>query len=993
MKNSTKWNMRVLYGLIFLSGSAALIYQVVWHKYLGILLGAQARATAIILAIFLGGISAGYAVFGRWSRWKNWNLMKVYALVEVGLGIWAFMFPFVFKLMMPTVAWMFGAFGINNLFIDFFIATLLIGFPTFLMGGTLPLLTQGLSADLREASQTHARIYGFNTLGSCLGCVLAGYILIPNTALSITSMFGGLLNFTVAGVSYLLFARRSSAQVVTEPVENRGFKWNFSKPQVAILVVGFLSGFYLITLETVLIRLMGLSTGASNYNFTLIVAIFIFGLGIGSLLMKNISGYGPARLFWNQVLVSFFLFVLYLSGDYWSYAVHVVRSLFRDMPQTFYVFQGTLGIGFLALLALPIGFSGITLPLCFHLIKDTKESLGHRVGQLYGLNTVGCVMGALIGGYALLNVSFIDLDTLFKICIFMSLITVGAAAYLYFPQGNPSRGTLSFSSGLVALVFFGLFFAPSWNRERFIQPFRHPAPTPATFSGASEFGKFLARSTEFLFWKDGPNTSIGIGASKYQGKEVSRTIFVNGKSDGNTRGDFFTTVMLAHIPAMFAKKMDRVCVIGFGTGITIGTLMQYPQVKTIDVAEISNFSIANAHYFDPYNNGVSRNNKVTFNEMDAFRFLQGTPANFDLVVSEPSNPWVAGIENLYSAEFYEIARNKLGEDGVFVQWIHTYSFTDDLLKMVLKTIGTKFEYVSVWQLKGGDLALVAKRKAPTREEMQIGANRIAESPIIRQMLNEAGITRIEGVLALEIVPSTLAPVLAEGSQIHDLESPKLSNEAAKAFFVGSSSRIQQIRRQYKEFFPSIAQSLLNIYTQGQPLTPETVDSLVAAYCENPAGRSNFLCEESLAVKKLYNPGFEIPWARYQDIVQTRDVASFDTFSRPTPKKFTAADLQNIYNMFELYKRYASPVARISPRVFLDQTDHCMKTTPYADELFGECLLQKILVLETTTPPGPEFTAAVNQYLDWFPQLSKTAPNYPKLEEAKNILVRLASRAK
>ena len=207
MPISRKVGRWILYGLIFLSGSSGLIYEVVWHRYLAILLGAQARATAIVLAIFLGGISLGYACFGRWSRNKKWNLLLAYAIVEAGLAAWAFLFPSLFRLMLPLTAKLYSLMGVNNLLIDVAMSICLIGLPTFLMGGTLPLLTQGLSRDLADASQTHARIYGFNTLGACLGCLLAGYVLIPMGGLARAVYYAAQVNLLVAAAVYLLFAR------------------------------------------------------------------------------------------------------------------------------------------------------------------------------------------------------------------------------------------------------------------------------------------------------------------------------------------------------------------------------------------------------------------------------------------------------------------------------------------------------------------------------------------------------------------------------------------------------------------------------------------------------------------------------------------------------------------------------------------------------------------------------------------------------------------
>lgn len=977
----------LVFTLVFFSGVSALIYQVVWQKYLAILLGAQARATAIVLAIYLGGISVGYAVFGRWCRWKRWNLLGAYAIVEVGMAIWALLFPTLFKVAMPLAAFLYRMLGVGNLAIDVVLSVALVGVPTFLMGGTLPLLTQGLARDLREASGTHARIYGFNTVGGCLGCLFAGYLLIPATTLPFASYLAGFINALIASVAWFVFANEGQ---VNEPVvaaadertDWKGF-FQFNGHQGMLLIVGGLSGFYLITLETVLIRLMGLATGSSNYNFTLIVAIFIFALGIGSLLVRDLSVATTRRLFWNQILVAGTLCALYFSTDYWSYWVHVVRVLLRDLPQAFPLYQGLLGLLFLVVLVVPIGLAGFSLPLCFHLIKDRKERLGERVGQLYSVNTIGCVLGAVGGGYMMLN--FVDLDTLFKICIGAALVTVVAAARLYFDDGPSRPIELSFASMIASVVVLATVIAPRWSRERFVQPFRNTQPIAESFQGAAAFGNFLGRSTKFLFWKDGPNTSVGIGSTEYQGKELSRTIFVNGKSDGNTRGDFFTTIMLAHIPGLLAKSIENSLVIGFGTGITVGSLTRYPDAKHIDVAEISNFSISEAHYFDPYNGGVSRNPRVHFHEMDAFRFLGGTTRLYDVIVSEPSNPWVAGVENLYSADFYEIAAKKLTPDGMFVQWIHTYSFDDALLKMVLKTMTTQFPIVSVFQLKGGDLALVGTRQ-PISDEQLARAEQRMRTPMVSLELKDVGIQSLETILALELMPPTAIPRFVENAEIHTLESPRLSNRAARAFFTNSFAQLSSTRRKYKEFFQAIDKSLLARKLGNRLPSQELLGEWRKVFCDESNTRTTFLCEEVLAITSLLDPSFGLK--PYEQLAATREIASVATLRAPEPSRFGEKDLAVVYRMFETYKRFASPLARI-PTQFLDRhIDRCLATTPVTSTLRGECMLQRILLLEATDGNGAALRQRVAEYLSWFPSADTSAPNYRKLEEAKNILARM-----
>lgn len=983
----------LIYGFVFVSGAAGLIYQVAWHKYLAVLLGAQARATTIVIAIFLGGISLGYWTFGQWTRWKRWNLLLVYSFVEIAMGFWAFLFPYFYHLAFRAMPGTYKLLGLNSIIIDLAFSIALIGLPTFLMGATLPLLTQGLSDDLKDASKTHARIYGFNTVGACFGCLGAGYILIPNTDLPNAVMFGGVLNVTVGLLTYFLFAKWAKPQEVIVPQIRSNTSVAITPYQTCLLAIGFLSGFYTIALETIFIRLMGLSTGSSNYNFTLIVSIFILGLGIGSLIVREIAKYNPIQLVINQILIVLTLFFLYLTGDSWPYLVHLLRATLKSIPENFYFYHFLLGIGFTAILIVPIGFAGLALPMCFHLIKDTKEGLGQRVGQLYGINTIGSVLGALLGGYFLLN--YLNLDQLFKLCLILTVISAVIAGYPFyrdlFRHAFKTAAVATLTLALLVLIII----APSYRKERYIQPFRHPDPIQqVTFQGAAAFEKYLSRYTKIAFWKDDPNTSVGIGRTVVNDKEVSRTILINGKSDGNTRGDLFTTVMLGHIPALLAKKIDRACIIGFGTGMTIGTIGLYSDIQQIDVVEISRALIANRGLFDDYNNKVFGDPKVRIHEMDAFRFLAGTDPNqrYNVIISEPSNPWVAGIENLYSSEFYKIARRKLVDGGMFAQWIHTYSFTDDLMKMVIKTMSAHFDYVSVFQLRGGDLLLLGRTGRILREDLQRAANRMKQRAVA-ESLQRAGIDRIESVLGLEVVPAMATKALGEYSTEHTLESPKLSNGASRAFFADQSTNVLDLRRKYKEYYQSIDQSLLAVYLGGQPPTSDVLQGYRRTFCDSDFGVNRSLCEESVLMTSFAEPKFK-PTEKQMRVISQRELSSVAAnYQKVPPMKFTLEALQSINGNFEMYKRYVSPIAQLPLRPLLAQLDYCLKTTPFNNELYGECLLQKILVLETTQVASPMLNSNIQQYLDWFPNLDKTSPNYKKLSEANVILRKMLTQNK
>jgi predicted membrane-bound spermidine synthase len=987
------FDKRPLWPLIFLSGSAGLIYQVAWQKYLAILLGAEARATSVVIAIFLAGVSVGYLSFGRWSRRTPRNLLAAYATVELCLAAWALLFPLLFRAIFSLQGWFYANWGADNLATDIFVATVLIGPPTCLMGGTLPLLTQGLSEDLSTASATHAWIYGTNTLGACLGALSAGYLLIPNSSLPVTVFVGGGLNLLVGLVIFTVYFRpqkrptllrdpdaeaRAAAAVPPPPAtEAKKLAW-------MLQAVALLSGIYVIAMETVLIRMVGLATGASEYNFCLILSIIVFGLGVGSLLVRRIEHYDEPRLFWNQIFVAALLLVLYLTADSWPYWVHRIRIIFRDQPENFYLYQASLGLFFSALLAVPVGFCGLTMPLCFHFAKDQRETLGLRVGQLYALNTIGCVLGALVGGYLALN--FLNLDELWKACIGTSLLSALAAGYLYLQKAQTKRFDTLAGGVVFGLILVGTFAAPLFTKEAFIQPFRQQNVIPGvSYTGKSAFIDFLSLATHYLFYKDGPNTTVGVGQTQSEGEERSRTILVNGKSDGNTRGDELTMKLTAHIPGLLAPHLDRVCVVGFGTGLTVGGIARYPENKSIDVVEISGTVLEAAPLFDTYNGQVSTNAKVHFHQMDAFRFLSAEHSGFDVVISEPSNPWVAGVENLYSVEFYRAVKHRLNPEGVFVQWVQTYSFNDDLLRMALRTINQEFVNVSVFQMLDHDVALVAWPHELSVADMQATAARFTSNPVVRHSLEEIGISRFEDLLAFELMPPALTRLVAGVGGVQSLERPRLSHGAAQAFFVGSSAHVHQLRRTLKEYYPLVSQMLLQRYREGLPADKPLVESFRQTFCENPSHRSQALCQEALIMAKWLEPSSPYE-AIYGDIFtdgNSRDVASLLT--QLPPNRFTPGDLLVIQHGFDFFKEHYSAIASLPIHPLIEKLDACLRTVGDVSALHGDCLLQKAAMLEVAAPEDPDFPRTIQDYMKWFEKYPHGGDDYLRFERASQVL--------
>lgn len=641
------------------------------------------------------------------------------------------------------------------------------------------------------------------------------------------------------------------------------------------------------------------------------------------------------------------------------------------------------------LLLVPTSLCGATLPLLFHLAKEQKETLGERVGEIYAVNTLGCVAGAVFGGY--LGFYFFDLEGLFRGALLLSLISF-FLAFLWVQRTKSSPWGIGLGNAFLALLIIGIFKAPPLHRERFLQAFRQQRPMASSYSGAEAFGKFLGGSSRLLFQKDGPDLSVFVGAALSHEVEQSRTLYVNGKSDGNTKGDYLTMSLTAHLPGLFARKLDEICLIGLGTGITAGAFARYGESGTIDVIEISDTVIQASKFFDSYNGGVSSHPKIRFHALDAFRFLGGTQKKFDVIVSEPSNPWVVGVENLYSREFYKRIQTRLQPGGLFVQWIQTYSFNDELLRKVIKTITTSFKHVSVFQMMENDLALVASEEALNREDLERAYLRWKNTPSIQDSLAYSGIKNFETVLALELVPESATSFLAEGAQEQTLESPRLGYQAAKTFFEGSSAHINGLRRSVKEFFPSVKRSLLATYLDQKLPSRGVLDSFRATFCDEPSARNSFLCEETILMTKWLSPGIPIE-SLYPNVVGLEDLKQAALMRNRLPENQAPTFyMERSQLQFDLYKRYFSPVARIPIEPALESADFCLRKSPPESETYGQCLLQKAAILEVANP-GNELLQAIQAYGRWFPNLSAHTTNYSQYENAAHYMESLARKLK
>jgi len=847
---------RFALGVIFFTGFTGLVYEVTWHRYLANLIGSQAKAAALILAVFLGGLCLGYVLFGHYSRQRSSShLVKVCGWTEVGIGIWALLFHFFYSILWNQIG-ILDPTAKFSLFWDLLICILLVAPPTTLMGGTLPLLTQGLSKDLKDASPLHAKVYAINTGGAFLGCLVGGFLLLPALGLKNTVLLMGLVNFSAGACLIWIGALLKESKFDTEKssvVERKKITSPSPGSYTPIFIgcfVALLAGFYSISLQVILMRVIGLTMGSSEYAFSMIVAVYILMLALGAWRQAG----KQANLFslWvNQLIIFIGIILVYFLIPQWPYFFHVLRIHFSGISSNFYFYHLFAFVFLSFMLIIPVGAMGSTMPMLFNNVKSKMNHVGLDVGKIYGWNTMGCTLGALLGGFWLFY--FFNLDQVIKICLGGIILTV----ILIFPWKQKSPKVRQMGPILVGLVCLGIIFVfPHWDKKSLgLGMFRYRKPLSFSFKGPKYFYKRITEEHRVLAYKDGPNSTISVVAY-HEGPdkaEVSRALFVNGKSDGQTsKADLQTVRLLGHIPGLLhTASGGKAAVVGYGTGITLGSLTLYPNISEVHSIEISPVVQEFAHYFDFANHNASNHPKVKWHIGDAFRVLGGSQEKYAIITSQPSNPWVTGVERLYSRDFYELVGKSLEKGGVYAQWLQIYSISKESIQLVLKTFSSVFPHIHTFYLQH-DLILLGSKQPFGGDSLDNLRERF-HLPSIQKELHEVGLRSPEDILMMErFIPARFY----RNSKHQSLEFPKLAYMAGKDFFMGYPLKLHDyiFRKEAQPWIRNQQQnSLLNLWFEwNREKRTKTLKNIAKISCGNKKAQfvplwqqKSDLCQKSL----------------------------------------------------------------------------------------------------------------------------------------------------
>ncbi len=687
-----RWALVLLFAVFTLSGFAGLIYESIWSHYLKLFLGHAGYAQTLVLAIFMGGMAGGAWLAGRHSR--NWrNLLLGYALVEAIIGVFALAFHAeflavtrsVFEQLLPALGTPAAAVAAKWL-----LGTALILPQCVLLGMTFPLMSAGLIRRYPAAPGfALSMLYFTNSLGASVGVLVAGFILIERFGLPGTVQFAGAVNLALAAAVFVLAPRTApeSAPIPIAPAARRRSRYLHLLLGVAALT-GAASFFY----EIAWIRMLTLVLGSATHSFELMLSAFIFGLACGGFwIRQRMDRLSEPRRFLGYVQVAMGLAAiatLPLYGNTFELMQWTLAALARTSGgyALFHVISHALSLAVM----FPAAFcAGMTLPLITYALLRHGYGEG-SIGAVYAANTFGAIVGVALAAHVGLPWLGLKGTVLAGAAIDIGL----GLALLWVVAAAPRRFAVVATGAAAAFVLaLGAFRLDAYKM----------------MSGVYRFGElYTAEESNILYYRDGRTASVSLVDFS-----EGRSIRTNGKSDGgvNMLGgrliDEMTMTLTAALPLSIKPEARRIAVIGIGTGITTHTLLASPKLEAVDTIEIEPAMVEASRGFAPRNANAFSDPRSRIRIDDAKTFFSTHDRRYDVIVSEPSNPWVSGVASLFSVEFYRVARRHLARDGIIVQWLQLYEFDLPLLASVMRALGDVFPDYVIYAADDNDLLVVA----------------------------------------------------------------------------------------------------------------------------------------------------------------------------------------------------------------------------------------------------------------------------------------------
>jgi spermidine synthase len=779
--------LQLVVALLFIfSGITGLIYQIVWFKYLALFLGNTTYAQTVVLATFMGGLAIGAWLWGRRADASK-RPLAVYAGLEIGIGIYCLLYPaFIGFLRDGFIAIVHAANlpsdGAAVLALKFLLSLLTLLLPTVLMGGTLPVLVKALSQSLEESGKNVALLYFLNSFGAVLGSALGGFVFVPQIGLRASMLLTAIINIVIGLCALLLNKRASQAsKPESEMAPESEHVFPAKEMSIALIVAG-ISGMASMMYEIGWVRLLVLVLGSSTYSFSLMLIAFITGITLGSWIVsslitriKNLFAFlAVCQAGAAMALCA----TLPLYGRLPYYFVHLGKILQRS-ETTYPIFLSLQFVFCFLVMVVPTIFLGMTLPVASRIATRSLSVLGKSIGNVFSINTLGTVLGSLLAGLAL--IPLIGIKHTIEVGLGLNILM---ALLVLFSGARPARSVRFAGGGLVlavALIYF--LMAPNWSQavslSGVFRLINRNAPAPKDY--ASFAGMFADKKV--VYYREGRSATIAVGEDRDQ-LNPQRVLVVNGKADASTRGDLPTQTLLGQLPMLFHPQPDSVLVIGFGSGVSLGSVLMH-EVKSVDCVEISPEVIEASQFFDAVNNKPLSDPRTHLYVDDALAFLKLTSGRYHAIVSEPSNPWIAGIGNLYTAEFLNVCKQRLTEDGLMVQWFHLYEMDDETARLAFRTFRSVFPHVTIWQALTTDIILLGSKQPLTFDPAALQAK--LARPRVKENLERIQLDDFPTLLSLEMMTQNALDQYTGLGELNTEDRPLLEYRAPRAFFANNGA--------------------------------------------------------------------------------------------------------------------------------------------------------------------------------------------------------------
>jgi spermidine synthase len=773
---------------------------VVWSKYLSFLLGNSIYGVSTVVAAFLGGLGIGAAMAGRFAARAKEPLLA-YARLELIVAVLGLATPLAYHAARPLFAALNALFlghGAAFLFLRFLVLFAALLVPTTAMGATLPLLVSDLSRrDPKNSSRTVARLYAINTAGAVAGVAAAGFFVIPALGLWKTAALAAAIDLSV--VAAVMIARPSAppkaerdaraAMGRAMPSGTREAKEtvpsSIARPMAMpwILPVFAISGFTAILYEVAWTRILAVPFGGMVYAFSAILAIYLIGIAVGAAVATRLLRRVGAAVALFGVLQGLlaaavaFGAKLFERLPYWQ--ADAIAWCVGSTPKLLWAEAGIA-----ARIILPPAFLlGALFPTAVAVYQRRGREAGASVGAVYAANTIGSIAGSLATAFLLVP----WIGTLRSILMAAALNAAIGVGALLASEGPALRRRLAAGALLLATVAFALFALPKWNPERMSLGlvrllrshwFGGNALTHRTIDKIGTSGV-----ERLLFYKEGRVAAVTVLETAGR-----RALLINGKTDATTGvgEDMAQQVLVGQMPLLLAPDAKDVCVVGYGSGVTTRAVLTHA-VRDVLTVELEGAVIEAAPYFSADAGNPLADPRSRLLIEDAGTYLRSTRKMYDVIISEPSNLWIAGMADLFTEEFYRTAALKLRPGGIFCQWVQCYQTSPQTLETIFRTLTTRFPHGQLFFVDGSaDLIILA---SPDRE-VGLDLDRIAhawDDPAVAAQLARVGVASPGDLLRYYRGRLERAAIAAGPGPINTDDNGWLEHRAPSDLLSGASS--------------------------------------------------------------------------------------------------------------------------------------------------------------------------------------------------------------